>query len=196
MKQEKPKCRRSSFAAFIAGFFALGPWSSAHAHLLEAQAVLRPGWRVQVESWYETGESAAGARVQVFGTEDRLRAEGRLDPQGIFIFSYQTIESLRIVVNAGAGHRVEVRLPDTTLARHAVCTAAACLPPTPTPWLAAPLLVPIESGTAAVPLPMVDRRSGTPWARLLLGVSGLFGLALLTLLAGRWRQGRATAGKD
>jgi len=170
----------------------------AHAHALEAAAVVRPGWQVQVESWYETGDAPGGARVEVFGGNGRLISEGRLNARGIHVFTCLDPGPLRIVVNAGAGHRAEATVPAATLARSAVGTISACTPPTPAPFLAAALLTPMPAPTAPIVVediaPVVQRRTGPQWKNLLLGVGALAGIAALAVMWQRLRGlGRPTS---
>jgi nickel transport protein len=167
----------------------LGLSSAAHAHRLEAEAVLRPGWQVQVEGWYETGESADGARVEVFRGDDVV-TQGRLNKQGVFTFTYRESQALRIVVNAGGGHRAETTIPAENLTKNAACTAVACLQPTAAPFLAAPLLVPVQLADAPAPAlpPVVERQTGMQGKNLLIGVGVLLGVAMLAVMWRRLRQ--------
>jgi cobalt/nickel transport system permease protein len=166
----------------------LGFPSTSLAHKLEAGAVLRPGWQVQIESWFETKEPAAEAAVRVFGAKGEQRIEGQLDHRGIFIFSYQHVEPLRIVVNAGGGHRAEVRIAADTLMQHTVSTSLACVQPTPAPFLAAPLLVPVRLRDAPSPAPLVERNTGMPLQNLIIGVGLLVGIAAMAVQWGRLRR--------
>jgi cobalt/nickel transport system permease protein len=91
--------------AVLGVLWAAGP---AHAHRLEADCQVLPGGRVQIESWFDPGDGRPrGARVQVFRPDGSLLAEGKTDDQGVFVFSCREAEPLRVVVNAGAGHRKE-----------------------------------------------------------------------------------------
>lgn len=65
----------------------------ANAHRLDAQCFVRPGWQVQVESWYETGEPPRGARVEVFRADGQLLTAGKLDMNGVFGFSFVGAEN-------------------------------------------------------------------------------------------------------
>ena len=179
----------------LALFFAFP--SHAHAHQLKAAAVVRPNWQVQIESWFEPDEYASGAHVQVFRADGELLTKGRLDKKGIFVFSYQHIEPLKVVVSAGGGHRAETAIAAETLERNAICTCVACLtsPPSPSPFLAAPLLgpVPIE-GPSPPPKSQVERNTGTQAKNLLIGVSILMGIAALAIQWRRMRQSKQGTG--
>jgi cobalt/nickel transport system permease protein len=158
----------------------------AYAHRLEAEAVVRPGWQIQVEGWYETGESAQDARVWVRGASDQILTEGRLNKQGVFLFSHREVEPLLIVVDAGSGHRAEVRIAAEELNRNALNTAMACLTPSPSPFSATALLVPVQpAGPSAAPLPIIARRTGVQYKNLLIGVCVLLGVAALAI---QWRR--------
>jgi hypothetical protein len=79
--------------------------------------VLR-GQMVQIESWFDlTGESPKNAKVEVFRANDQLLTSGRLNDEGVFVFPYTQVESLRVVVSAGAGHRKELTIPEADLAK-------------------------------------------------------------------------------
>jgi cobalt/nickel transport system permease protein len=91
--------------AVLGVLWAAGP---AHAHRLEADCQVLPGGQVQIESWFDPGDGRPrGAKVQVFRPDGSLVAEGQTDDQGVFVFSCREAERLRVVVNAGAGHRKE-----------------------------------------------------------------------------------------
>jgi cobalt/nickel transport system permease protein len=84
----------------------------AFAHRLEADYRVLPLGRIQVESWFETGDTPKKATVQVFGPDGKVRAEGPLsETSGTFVFRPKQVETLRIVVNAPGGHRKELIVP-------------------------------------------------------------------------------------
>jgi cobalt/nickel transport system permease protein len=79
----------------------------ARAHALEAKhTVDRDNRRVRVESWYETGDPPTKARVRVLRADGSVLAEGPLDEKGVFVFTYEQPEPLRVLVQEG-GHRAE-----------------------------------------------------------------------------------------
>ncbi|MBL8794262.1 MAG: hypothetical protein JNM56_10170 [Planctomycetia bacterium] len=179
--------RCSTLARFLltAGLW-LGTGGLAHAHGLEGEAVLRPGWQVQVESWYETGDAPAGARVEVLRQNGSLLTEGKLNDQGIWLFSLKEIEPLRIVIRAGGGHRKDISLTADALLRQGACTVVAALP---SPALAAALLVPAE-GRASSPVTesVVPRAAGPQWTKLFIGVVALLAVATVAV---QWRKMRS-----
>jgi hypothetical protein len=77
-----------------------------------------PGRKVQVESWFETGDSPKGAKVRVERADGSLLfpEPGELDEKGIYVFPYEKAEKLKVVVSAGAGHRKVITLSAAELA--------------------------------------------------------------------------------
>jgi nickel transport protein len=149
----------------------------ARAHRLEAECRVLPGQRVRVESWFDlTGDSPAGARVQVFRADGQLLTEGRLDREGLFVFSYPKAERLRVVVSAGAGHRKELEISETDLARPVATTEADRLAP---------------SEPAAPPpasIPRADRSTQVTVKDVLVGVGFLLAVAAFVLSVRNARQ--------
>jgi hypothetical protein len=190
--------RRRCRPALLALVVILLASGSARAHRLQADYTVRPGWRVQVESWFETRESPPAARVQVFRPGGQLLTEGRLNDEGVFVFPFTEVETLRVVVSARDGHRAEVKVPAAALARHAVCSAVACLPAEPISLLRVPALLPLPGGTGAVPAaavkgnpppeggntsfpPEADRNSPFPIKDVIVGVGFLLAVAAFLL---------------
>ncbi len=81
------------------------------AHRLDAAYTLLPDGRIEIESWFETGDTPPEARVQVYHQGDKLLTEGTLDAAGKYVFKPERGELLRVVINAGAGHRKEFSIP-------------------------------------------------------------------------------------
>src|SRR5437870_13827664 len=103
--------------ALLALLVALGTAGDVQAHRLDVQAFVRPGRQVQIESWFSSGEPARGARVQVFRADEQLLAEGTMDKDGVYVFSFTNAESLRVVISAGTGHRKELLLSANELGK-------------------------------------------------------------------------------
>jgi cobalt/nickel transport system permease protein len=167
--------------------FLVFPIAPAYAHKLEAGAVLRPCGQIQVESWFEDGESAKGARVSVYRAGGQLLIEGSLNEKGIFTFLYNDLEPLTVIVKDG-GHRAEARITAEALQRDALAIAVACLPPTPAPFLAASMLPRVQpAGTLPPPAPepLVRRKTGPQIKNLAIGVGILLGVAMLAVM---WRR--------
>jgi hypothetical protein len=131
-----------------------------------------PGRRVQVESWFDlTGTSPRGAPVKVLRADGSTLAEGKLDSQGVFVFPYGEPEALRVIVNAGAGHRKELDIPARELARSEAPTTTEKGPGTP----ASPAAEPGE------PKPFADRTSRVSVKDVLIGVGFLLAVAAFAL---------------
>jgi nickel transport protein len=133
---------------------------TAGAHRLEAEATVRSFGTVEVEAWFETGDTPKAAQVQVFRADGRLLTEGKIDDQGRFTFTYTDPEPLRVVVNAGIGHRAEVRISKAYLERDP------------------PPAHPAE----------VRQKTGPQFERLALGIAILLTVALGAILLQRARR--------
>src|SRR6266536_3624523 len=74
----------------------------ARAHRLEGEYHALPGGKVRVESWFETGDSPKGALVTVSRADGTLLfpKPGVLDEEGVYIFPYDKVEELRILISA------------------------------------------------------------------------------------------------
>jgi len=81
------------------------------AHRLEMEYKILKDGRIQIESWFETGDSPPNAKVQVFLPGNQLLIDGKLDKDGTFVFKADRTLPLRVVINAGAGHRKELSIP-------------------------------------------------------------------------------------
>jgi nickel transport protein len=162
---------------------------SASAHRLEAEAIIRPHKVIQVESWFETGETPRSAKVAVYRADGGTLSEGRLDGKGIFVFWYSAIQPLRVVVDAGVGHRVEIPISAEQLRHYDVCTGVACL--AGSPWLVASLIVPSDTAIpASGQEPLVHRETGMQVRNLIIGVGILLGVALASVQWRKMRQAR------
>jgi hypothetical protein len=128
----------------------------ADAHRLDAQAFLLPGKKVRVESWFSGGDAAQGATVHVYGQANELLTEGKLDEQGIWVFSYTDKLPVRIVVSAGAEHLKELKFRAADL-------------------------VPTNGNPPADAVPLADRNAGTPIKDIVAGVGFLLALAAFVL---------------
>jgi hypothetical protein len=118
-----------------------------------------PDRRVQIESWFDlTGDSPKGARVRVFRPDQSLLTEGKLDENGVFIFRYDRVEPLKVVVSAGDGHRAELTIPASKLEQG---------PTEPVP----------DSSGAETAAPFADRSSRLSIKDVLIGLGFLLGLA-------------------
>jgi nickel transport protein len=142
---------------------------NAYAHRLDAQAFVLPNHHIQIESWFSTGEAAKDARVQVFGAQGQLLAEGQMNQQGIFVFPYGDAQQLKVVVSAGAGHRKELTLSLDALTPAASASEKATHASVP------------ENAVLPAPVPLAERDSGLPIKDVLVGVGFLLALAAFVL---------------
>jgi hypothetical protein len=90
----------------------LGLAVPALAHGLGAQCQHREE-RVNVEAYFDDDTPAGDARVSVRDSAKITVAEGRTDPGGRWSFPAPAPGIYEVAVNAGAGHRVTVRLTIT-----------------------------------------------------------------------------------
>jgi len=97
-------------ALLLAVVTLLSVTNPSWAHQLEATFRVLPDRRIQIESWFETGDSPQSATVKVFNTEGVLLLQGKLDDKGLFVFPLETVQDLRVEVNAGAGHQAELKM--------------------------------------------------------------------------------------
>jgi nickel transport protein len=100
----------TTLAAIVSVFVVLADSGMVHAHRLDVQCFVRPGRRVQVEGWFDNGATPRAAQVRVFRADGELLKEGKLDANGVFIFTFTEVEPLRVVVDAGGGHKKEVTI--------------------------------------------------------------------------------------
>src|SRR5262245_59045835 len=104
------RCQTFFFRALMVALLLLGACASLHAHELEVGCKVLPQRRVAVEAWFDTKQPARNARVKVTRANNDVVANGRLDDQGRWGFSFRVPEQLLIVVSDGAGHRAETDL--------------------------------------------------------------------------------------
>ncbi len=173
-------------------------WTTpAAAHRLDAEAHARPFGLVQVESWFETGQTPHGARVEIFAADGRRLAEGRME-NGNWTAPVPGTGALQVVVSAGGGHRAETSISAEERDRfdtvtHHFQTWLACATPIPSPFVAAPLLVPVEMAPPLVlPVATPKPHGGIQWRNLGVGVGLLLGIAV----AFKFRPRRTTAKPD
>jgi cobalt/nickel transport system permease protein len=154
---------RSAALGLAAAVLVLASPSPSFAHRLEAEYRILASRQVQLESWFETGDSASGARVQVFRPNDQLLLEGKLDDRGLFVFSVPEAETLKVVIDAGAGHRRILTIPGERLSQVGYTSGR------PTPAAA-----PADSPS---PEPFADRSPRISLSDVLVGVGFLLALA-------------------
>jgi nickel transport protein len=145
---------------------ALGAAGEAQAHRLNAQAFLLPNRKVQIESWFSSGDAAKGAKVEVFRPDGQLLTQGLLDDQGVFVFSYEAPQAFKVVISAGPEHRKELAISPADL--------APALEP------AADAVAPIKEISRG-PVPLAERSSGVSVKDVILGITFLLALAAFWL---------------
>ncbi len=69
------------------------------------------GDTVHTESKFSSGKKAQNSRITVYDPQGEKLAEGRTDPNGAFAFKPPRKTTLKIVLDAGAGHRAEWIIP-------------------------------------------------------------------------------------
>jgi nickel transport protein len=137
----------------------------AQAHRLNVQAILLPDERIQVESWFSSGEPAKGASVCVRSQGGQVLCQGRMNDEGIFVFPFVGTEDLTVVVSAGEGHRKELTISAEELKRGHETRQAAHVDP---------------AGSTA-PVPLAERASGVSIKDVLSGIALLLALAGFSL---------------
>jgi hypothetical protein len=157
------RCRERALIAVALAVGLFVPTGTAWAHRLEADYRVLADQKVEVEGWYDLGGLPKGARVQVFRPDGSLLAEGKLDGEARFLFSYGEAVPLKVVVSS-AGHRKELDIPAGDLT-----TGATAAPSPGTPDLQA---------TAG---PRAEHSSGVSVKDVLVGVGFLLALAAFVL---------------
>jgi len=95
------KIRRYGILAFLAIFLFSG---TALAHKVNVFAYAEAG-KIYTESYFPDGKAIIGGKVQVYDSSDRLLLEGVTDDKGLFSFDIPKMDDLKIVIDAGMGHR-------------------------------------------------------------------------------------------
>ena len=73
------------------------------------------GDTVFTESKFSGGREATGARVLVFDRAGKQLLEGKTNNKGEFSFKIPKLTDLRIVLDAGMGHKAEWRIPESEI---------------------------------------------------------------------------------
>ena len=147
--------------------------ASSYAHRLEADYRILADKKVQIEAWFDiTGDSARGARVQVTGASGQVVASGKTNEQGVFLFSFNRPETLRIAIDAGAGHRKDLAIPESELTSRQNGADSSSTT--------------IET-SSQTPLPFADRSPRVGLKEILEGIGFILALAAFIL---SWRNAR------
>jgi hypothetical protein len=84
---------------------------SARAHRLDAEYTILPEKRIRIECWFERGGPPKAANVRVERSDGAVLVEGKADSKGEFVFTCEEPQALKVIVDAGDGHRVELSIP-------------------------------------------------------------------------------------
>jgi hypothetical protein len=162
----------SPSALFLSVLALLAAAGGARAHRLQAEYRVLPGRTVQVEGWFDlTRDSPKGAEVRVLRADGTLLTEGRLNDDGVFAFTFDRAEPLKVVVSAGQGHRKELSIPAEQLAGSAGADPGPALATAP-----------------AAARPFADRSPGVSLKDVLIGVGFLLALGAFVLSVRNARQ--------
>ena len=180
---------------------AAGP---AAAHKIIADAYVE-GATIEVEAAFSNGDAAKDARIEVFLPDGSKVHEGILDEDGLVAFTARHRTDHRIVVNAGAGHVVELtitadQLPATLATGSGgstpfVATAAAAEPTMAAASPAADLEAMIDRAVARQIKPLrqqlAEYEETVRWRDILGGLGFIVGITGIALyVAARRRTGR------
>ena len=94
---------------FIVALFAIFHATTAFAHKVNIFAYVDDG-KVFTESYFANGGACVNSEITVFDGEGRELLTGTTDDKGLFSFDAPEQTDLKIVLNAGMGHRAEYSL--------------------------------------------------------------------------------------
>jgi prepilin-type N-terminal cleavage/methylation domain-containing protein/prepilin-type processing-associated H-X9-DG protein len=175
---------RTALLGALAVLSALLAARPAAAHALGADCAVKDG-KVEVEAYYSDDTSARNARVCVEDADHNPVAEGRTDDKGRCSFPAPPAGRYKVIVDAGAGHRTEVKI---TFPEEKQAAASASAAPSAEPC---PCCTDEAAAASADPVPVGDGPSReeftrVPLARVSLGVGLIAALA-----AGAWLARKA-----
>ena len=96
------------FLSIVLYLTLTAPWALAHKVLLTAYF---EGDTIFVEGGFSDGSPCKNAKVEVFDPSDKKLLEGKTNEDGEFSFKPPQKADLKIVLNAGMGHRGEYTVP-------------------------------------------------------------------------------------
>ena len=99
---------------FFASILIMSTSLPALAHKVTIFAWVE-GDSVFTESKFSGGRKATGAQVLVYDREGKQLLEGKTNNKGKFSFKIPKLTDLRIVLNAGMGHKAEWRIPESEI---------------------------------------------------------------------------------
>lgn len=109
-------CKEYTMVSKVIVFFLLtvlyltmtAPWALAHKVILTAYV---EGDTVFVEGGFSDGTSCKNAGIEVFDSSGKKLLEGKTNEDGEFSFKPPQKTDLKLVLNAGMGHRGEYTVP-------------------------------------------------------------------------------------
>ena len=106
--------RFSFIILFLTSIILTGSNVPALAHKVMIFAWVE-GDTVFTESKFSGGKKAINARVEIFDKDGKKLLEGKTDNKGEFSFKIPKLTDLRIVLNAGMGHKAEWTVPESEI---------------------------------------------------------------------------------
>jgi len=105
-------CRVNFRKIVVSAFIVAGTLisSQAMAHKLSVFAYAE-GNKVFVEGYFADGKKAQNSKVEAFDSTGKVVAQGTTNDEGQYLFNISKADDLKIVINAGMGHRGVYMLP-------------------------------------------------------------------------------------
>ncbi len=85
-------------------FVVVSASGTALAHKVNLFAYAEGG-TIFTESYFPDGRAVEKGEVLVYDSKDQLLVEGKTDTEGLFSFGIPKIDDLKIVIDAGMGHK-------------------------------------------------------------------------------------------
>ena len=112
------KKRNNTLFSFIILFLTIVVLTGSHVPAL-AHKVMIFAWvegdTVFTESKFSGGKKAVNAPVVIFDKDGKKLLEGKTDNKGEFSFKIPKVSDLRIVLDAGMGHKAEWTVPESDI---------------------------------------------------------------------------------
>ena len=104
-------CSGRSTLAILLGsiFFLLLSGSSAWAHKVNLFAYVESGI-IYTESYFADGKRVESGTISIYDRQGKQLLQGKTDTEGLFHFPIPTIDDLKIVIDAGMGHKSAIIL--------------------------------------------------------------------------------------
>lgn len=101
------KLRGYFFAAAILVSLLLA--GTATAHKVNVFAYAEDG-KIYTECYFADGDPASGSKLSVYDSRGNLLLKDRTDSEGKFSFDIPTVDDLKIVIDAGMGHKTDLKM--------------------------------------------------------------------------------------